>query len=51
MSRRSVGSGKRLAGIILVLTGIFLIFLCMPMQFFLILLGLVLAAAGFAILK
>ena len=43
--------GKRLAGAFLALAGILIVFLCLPMQFFLILLGVALAAAGLLLLK
>lgn len=45
------GGGKRLAGALLALAGILIVFLCLPMQFFLILLGVALAAAGLLLLK
>ena len=37
------GRGRRLAGILLVLAGVLIVFLCLPMEFFLIALGIVLA--------
>ncbi len=43
--------GKRLAGALLALAGILLVFLCLPMQFFLIVLGIALAAAGLLLLR
>lgn len=45
------GGGRQLAGILLVLAGVLLVFLCLPMQFFLIALGVALAAAGLLLLR
>lgn len=44
------GRGRRLAGILLVLAGVLIVFLCLPMEFFLIALGIALAVAGFVLL-
>ena len=44
------GRGRRLAGILLVLAGVLIVFLCLPMEFFLIALAIVLAVAGFVLL-
>lgn len=35
-----------MAGVLLVLSGVLIVFLCLPMEFFLIALGVALAAAG-----
>lgn len=43
--------GKRLAGVLLVLAGVLLIFVCLPARLFLIALGLALAVAGFLLLR
>ena len=40
------GGKGRLVGMLLLLAGVLLVFLCLPMQFFLIALGVALAAAG-----
>jgi len=42
---------RQLTGVLLVLVGVLLVFLCLPMQFFLIVFGVALAAAGFLLLK
>ena len=44
-------AARQLIGILLVLTGVLLVFLCLPMQFFLIVFGVALAAAGFLLLR
>ena len=49
--RRGCASGRQLAGCLLVLSGVFLVFLCLPMEFFLIVLGVALAAAGLLLLR
>ena len=43
--------GKRLAGVLLVLAGVLLIFVCLPARLFLIALGLALAVAGLLLLR
>lgn len=46
------GGGRgRLAGIILVLAGVLLVFLCLPVEVFVIALGVALAAAGLFLLR
>ena len=42
---------RQLLGIALVLSGVLLVFLCMPLQVFVIALGVVLAAAGLFLLR
>ena len=42
---------RQLTGILLVLVGVLLVFLCLPMQFFLIVFGVSLAVAGFLLLR
>ena len=42
---------RQMTGVFLVLLGVLLVFLCLPMQFFLIVIGIGLAAAGFLLLK
>ena len=42
---------RQLTGVLLVLVGVLLVFLCLPMQFFLIVFGVALAAAGFLLLR
>ena len=44
-------AARQLTGILLVLVGVLLVFLCLPMQFFLIVFGVALAAAGFLLLR
>ena len=39
-------AARQLTGILLVLVGVLLVFLCLPMQFFLIVFGVALGAAG-----
>ena len=43
--------GKRLAGVLFVLAGVLLIFVCLPARLFLIALGLALAVAGLLLLR
>lgn len=43
--------GRQMLGAALVLVGVLLIFLCMPLQVFVIALGVVLAAAGLLLLR
>lgn len=43
--------GRQLAGMLLVIAGVLIVFLCLPMQFFLIALGVVLTAAGLLLLR
>ena len=43
--------GKQLVGAMLVLIGVLLIFLCMPLQVFVIALGIVLAGTGLLLLR
>ena len=51
MHMRRCGDQTRLIlGTLLVLTGVLIVFLCLPMQFFLILLGVALAALGMVLL-
>ena len=45
------GGKGRFVGILLLLAGVLLVFLCLPMQFFVIALGVVLAAAGLLLLS
>lgn len=46
------GGGKgRLAGMLLVLAGVLLVFLCLPMRFFVVALGVALAATGLLLLR
>lgn len=40
------GRFRQMAGVLLVLSGVLIVFLCLPMEFFLIALGVALAAAG-----
>ena len=49
--RRYVHSGRRLLGAALALAGVLLVFVCLPIQALLIVLGLTLAAAGLLILQ
>ena len=42
---------RQLTGVLLVLVGVLLVFLCLPMEFFLIVFGVALAAAGFLLLR
>ncbi len=44
-------AARQATGILLVLVGVLLVFLCLPMQFFLIVFGVALAAAGFLLLR
>ena len=44
-------AARQMTGILLVLVGVLLVFLCLPMQFFLIVFGVALAAAGFLLLR
>ena len=44
-------AARQLTGILLVLVGVLLVFLCLPMQFFLIVFGVALAVAGFLLLR
>ena len=45
------GRGRRLAGILLVLAGVLLVFICLPARFFLIALGVALTLAGLLLLR
>lgn len=45
------GKGRRLAGMLLVIAGVLIVFLCLPMELFFIALGVVLAAAGLLLLQ
>ena len=42
--------GRRILGAVLVLAGVLLVFVCMPLQVFVIALGIMLAAAGLYLL-
>ena len=42
--------GRRILGAVLVLAGVLLVFVCMPLQVFVIALGIMLAAAGLCLL-
>ena len=45
------GRFRQMAGVLLVLSGVLIVFLCLPMEFFLIGLGVALAAAGLLLLR
>ena len=45
------GRFRQMAGVLLVLSGVLIVFLCRPMEFFLIALGVALAAAGLLLLR
>ena len=45
------GRFRQMAGVPLVLSGVLIVFLCLPMEFFLIALGVALAAAGLLLLR
>ena len=45
------GRFRQMAGVLLVLSGALIVFLCLPMEFFLIALGVALAAAGLLLLR
>ena len=45
------GRFRQMAGGLLVLSGVLIVFLCLPMEFFLIALGVALAAAGLLLLR
>ena len=45
------GRFRQMAGDLLVLSGVLIVFLCLPMEFFLIALGVALAAAGLLLLR
>ena len=45
------GRGRQTAGILLVIAGVLIVFLCLPMEFFLIALGVAMAAAGLLLLQ
>lgn len=45
------GRFRQMAGVLLVLSGVLIVFLCLPMEFFLIVLGVALAAAGLLLLR
>ncbi|MBR3796963.1 MAG: hypothetical protein IKK34_13190 [Clostridia bacterium] len=49
--RRCYESGRKLVGTLLVLFGVLLVFLCLPVEFLLILLGVALAAVGLMLLR
>ncbi|MBQ2833499.1 MAG: hypothetical protein IJN79_05640 [Clostridia bacterium] len=44
--RRGGERGRRLLGAVMALTGVLIVFLCLPMEFFLIVLGTLLAGLG-----
>ena len=45
------GRFRQMAGVLLVLSGVLIVFLCLPMELFLIALGVALAAAGLLLLR
>ena len=45
------GRGRQTAGILLVIAGVLIVFLCLPMEFFLIALGVAMAVAGLLLLR
>lgn len=45
------GRFRQMAGVLLVLSGVLIVFLCLPMECFLIALGVALAAAGLLLLR
>ena len=45
------GRFRQMAGVLLVLSGVLIVFLCLPMEFFLIALGVALAEAGLLLLR
>ena len=45
------GRFRQMAGVLLVLSGVLIVVLCLPMEFFLIALGVALAAAGLLLLR
>lgn len=45
------GRFRQMAGVLLVLSGVLIVFLCLPREFFLIALGVALAAAGLLLLR
>ena len=45
------GRFRQMAGVLLVLSGVLIVFLCLPMEFFLIALGVALAAAWLLLLR
>ena len=45
------GRFRQMAGVLLVLSGVLIVFLCLPMEFFLIAWGVALAAAGLLLLR
>lgn len=45
------GRFRQMAGVLLVLSGVLIVFLCLPMEFFLIALSVALAAAGLLLLR
>ena len=45
------GRFRQMAGVLLVRSGVLIVFLCLPMEFFLIALGVALAAAGLLLLR
>ena len=48
---RMCGRFRQMAGVLLVLSGVLIVFLCLPREFFLIALGVALAAAGLLLLR
>ena len=48
---RVCGRVRQMAGVLLVLSGVLIVFLCLPMELFLIALGVALAAAGLLLLR
>ncbi len=44
-------TGRALCGMILVLVGVLIVFICIPMRVFLIVLGVALAAVGLILLR
>ena len=45
------GRFRQMVGVLLVLSGVLIVFLCLPMEFFRIALGVALAAAGLLLLR
>lgn len=48
---RRCGPGRHMAGAALIAAGVLIVFLCMPVRFFLVALGVLLAAAGLIVLQ
>ena len=51
VSKCRLWGGMQLAGVLLVITGVLIVFLCLPMKFFLIVFGVALAAIGLLLLR